>query len=185
MLEPMRAFIPRRATRCARAIRGLTLLEMAMILAVVAVLGALAVPAMGARLDRQRAQAAAEKLAGDLVEARFEAAQRGQVLTVRPQPGAAWCWAVATTSACDCHLAQACAIRVVGSADHPGVRLVAGQPVDLQPGGSAWSGMASGAATAVFETRRGERLRVAVSALGRPRVCAESGTWPRIPPCGG
>jgi type IV fimbrial biogenesis protein FimT len=162
---------------------GLTLLELAMVLAVAAILGALAVPSLSARLERQRTQAAAEKLAGDLAEARFEAARRGQPLSVWPQPGAAWCWAVATTAACDCRDAQACLIRTVRSTDHPGVRLMQGQAVRLDPLGSANGAEAGGTAAAVFETRRGERLRVTVSALGRAHVCAESGGWPRVPAC--
>jgi type IV fimbrial biogenesis protein FimT len=164
--------------------RGLTLLELAMVLAVAAILGALAAPSLSARLDRQRTHSAAKKLAGDLAEARFEAARRDQPLTVWTQPGATWCWAVATTAACDCRLAQAaCLIRTVRSSDHPGVRLMQGQTVRFDPAGSVNGGEAGGLAAAVFETRRGERLRVAVSALGRAHVCAESGTWAHVPAC--
>jgi Tfp pilus assembly protein FimT len=152
-------------------------------MAVLAVLGALAVPTLSARLERQRTQAAAEKLAGDLAEARFEAAQRGLPLTVWTQPGANWCWAVARSAGCDCHTAQNCLIRAVQSADHPGVRMTQGQMVRLDPGGTASGDVANGSAVTLFETRRGERLRVVVSALGRPRLCAESGTWPHLPAC--
>ncbi len=180
MLEPVSA---ERQRPPARRAQGVTLLELAMALAVVAILGALAVPSLGARMERQRTQAAAEKLAGDLAEARFEAAQRGLPLTVRSQAGSGWCWAVATTPTCDCHTGQACLIRAVRSTDHPGVRLTQGQAVQLDPGGSANAGAAGGATATVFETGRGERLRVAVSALGRPRLCAESGNWPHVPAC--
>jgi Tfp pilus assembly protein FimT len=152
-------------------------------MAVLAVLGALALPTLSARLDRQRTQAAAEKLAGDLAEARFEAAQRGLPLTVWTQPGANWCWAVASSAGCDCHTAQNCLIRTVRGADHPGVRMTQGQTVQLEPGGTASGGVANGSAATLFETRRGERLRVTLSALGRPRLCAESGTWPHLPAC--
>jgi prepilin-type N-terminal cleavage/methylation domain-containing protein len=163
--------------------RGLTLLELAMVMAVVAILGALAVPTLSARMERQRTQAAAEKLVGDLSEARFEAAQRGLPLTVWTQPGTNWCWAVATSAGCDCNAAQNCLVRTVKSADHPGVRMTQGQTVQLDPGGTAIGGVANGSVATLFETRRGERLRVMVSALGRPRVCAESGTWPHVPAC--
>jgi type IV fimbrial biogenesis protein FimT len=163
--------------------RGLTLLELSMVLAVVVVLGTLAIPSFSASLDRQRTQAAAEKLAGDLAEARFEAAQRGQALAVWSQAGADWCWAVATSPSCDCHGRAACLIRTVRSADHPGVRLTQGEAVQLEPGGSTGPGAAPGSGATLFETRRGERLRVAVSPLGRARVCAESGNWPRVPAC--
>jgi prepilin-type N-terminal cleavage/methylation domain-containing protein len=187
MLESMsaadRPSLPQRR-RSSGHPRGLTLLELAAVLAVAAILGALAVPSLSARLDRQRTQSAAEKLSGDLAEARFESARRDRPLTVWTQPGAAWCWAVATTAVCDCRLAQApCLIRTVRSTDHPGVLLMQGQVVRLDPAGSANGGEAGGLVAAVFETRRGERLRVAVSALGRAHVCAESGTWAHVPAC--
>ncbi len=160
--------------------RGLTLLELAMVLAVLAVLSALALPSMGARLDRQRAQSAAEGLAADLAEARFEAARRGQALFVHAEgQGADWCWAVATQAGCACGgSAAACQLRQVRAAEHRGVKLVQGLSVRVDPAGTAQQPH-----TALLETKRGERLRVEVSALGRSRVCAVSGTWPRIPGC--
>jgi len=79
----------------ARQRRGFTLLELMIGLAVLAVLATLAVPSMGSALQRQRLRAAAEHLAADLNEARFEATRRGQILHVLPRSGPAWCWAVA------------------------------------------------------------------------------------------
>ena len=158
--------------------RGLTLLELAMVLAVLAVLSALAVPSLAAHLERQRVQGAAEGLAADLIEARFEAARRGAPLYVETAAGADWCWSVATAPGCDCGQQQSCQVHRVRAADHRGTRLVQGLSVALQPIGAAQTPQA-----ALLETGRGERLRVEVSALGRPRVCAVSGTWPRIAPC--
>jgi type IV fimbrial biogenesis protein FimT len=63
-----------------RRYAGLTLIELCAVLAVLALLSALALPSLGHRLDRQRLHAAAETLAADLADARFEAARRGQPL---------------------------------------------------------------------------------------------------------
>jgi type IV fimbrial biogenesis protein FimT len=161
------------------SVRGLTLLELAITLAVLAVLGALALPNITERLSRQRLQSAAEMLAADLTDARFEAARRGQALHVLAQEGTAWCWAVAAAPGCACDQAQACQVHRVRAADHPGVRLLEGHALVLDPAGTT----PGGGTAAVFASPRGERLRVDVSALGRPRVCALQGAWPRLPAC--
>ncbi len=162
----------------ARSQRGLTLLELAITLAVLAVLGTLALPSMGARLQRQRLQFAAETWAADITDARFEAAQRGLTLYVQASAGDAWCWAVATTPGCSCGQPQACQLRRVTVADHPGVRLVQGPDISLGPDGLTISdGMAT------FESPGGQRVQVSVSPLGRPRLCAPTGAWPTMPAC--
>lgn len=161
--------------------RGLTLLEIAIALAVMAVLATLALPTLGARLDRARLQGAAEMLAADLSEARFEAAKRGGTLfveTAEAADGAAWCWAVATQAGCNCSQPQSCQLHSQRSSDHPGVKLTAGLSARMDP-----SGEAKATQSATLEGARGDRLRVEVSALGRPRICAEKGSWPRLPAC--
>jgi len=160
--------------------RGLTLLELVIVMAVLAVLSALALPSMGARLERQRAIGAAEGLAADLAEARFEAARRGQALFVRSSgQGADWCWAVATQSGCDCRDdLRSCQLHRVRASDHHGVRLVQGLDLRVDPGGGAQLPQ-----SALLETPRGERLRIDVTPMGRPRVCAVNASWPRVPAC--
>ena len=146
-----------------------------------AVLGAIALPGFGASLDRQRLQATAQALAADIAEARFEAARRGQTLHLNTDAGAAWCWSVSASAGCPCGQAQACQLRNVRAADHPGVQLVSAQSLRLEAEGAAQAG-----AAATLQSRRGERLRVDVSALGRTRVCAlagAAGAWPRLPSC--
>jgi type IV fimbrial biogenesis protein FimT len=160
---------------------GFTMVELALALAVLVILAALALPDIGRRMERQRLQAAAQGLAADLAEARFEAARQGQALFVEARADTAshWCWTVARSAGCDCTAAQACQVHAVRSADWRGVRLVEGLAVALQPGGTA----AGPQQAALLESTRGEQLRVEVSALGRARVCATRGTWPSMPAC--
>jgi type IV fimbrial biogenesis protein FimT len=157
---------------------GLTLLELIICVAVMAVLGVMALPGLGAQLEKQRLRSAAQSLIGDITEARFLAAQRGLPVHVQAQAGSPWCWGVSMSSGCDCGAAQACRIHAVTAASHPGVRLLQPMAVQMQPAGEALA-----SASTTFESGRGDRLRVDVSPQGRPRICALSGNWPQIPPC--
>ena len=150
--------------------RGVTLLELMAVLAVVAVLAALALPSMGALAQRHRLIGAAEALSADLAEARFEAARRGQTLHLQADAGPGWCWTIAAAPACGCDQAPAgCQIKAVHASDHAGVRLLDPLRARLEPDG------ASGATAATFESARGDRLRVELSPMGRPRICVPSG----------
>ncbi len=164
-----------------RRTRGLTLLELAVVMAVLVILAALAVPSLGARLERQRVQGAAEALAADLAEARFEAARRSVPLFVEASTGAEWCWAIATRAGCPCGDPQASACQLHGALakEHKGVRLVEGLAVRMDPAGTVPVAQA-----AAMETSRGDRLRIEVAPTGRSRVCVERGHWPRLPACG-
>lgn len=178
---------PPRTSRAGCA-RGLTLLELALAMAVLAILGALAVPSMATRLRAERLQAAAELYAADISDARHEAARRGQALHVEgraaasPAPGAqpAWCWSVAVSAGCPCGDAGAagtCRLKIVPANEHPGVSLVSSQPVVMQPDGQATPTLA-----AVFAA--GDReMHVQVSRFGRARLCDPAGKSSRVPRC--
>jgi type IV fimbrial biogenesis protein FimT len=146
---------------------GFTLLELVITLAVLAVLGTLALPSLGQRVDRARLAGVAEGLAADIAEARFEAARLGRSLHVQARDGTDWCWTVANAPGCGCAAAQACQLKTVQAADHPGVRLLEPFSLQLHPGGEADTQPAR------LEGRHGERLRVALTPLGRTRICSE------------
>ena len=166
--------------------RGVTLIELMMGLAVLAVLSALALPAMGSRLEHQRLAMAAETLAADLTEARFEAARRGlgmRMNAVAGPNGQHWCWAVAPATGsvlpdCACAQTRSCGHRSVAAMDHPGVKMSQGRQVLLAADGSAQT-----ATAAVFESRSGDRLQVDMLALGRARICSPTGMRGRYPAC--
>jgi type IV fimbrial biogenesis protein FimT len=157
---------------------GLTLLELVICVAVLAVLGMLALPGLGTQLERQRLRNAAQTLVGDITEARFLAAQRGQPVHVQAQDGPLWCWGISMSSACDCTTALACRIHAVPASSHTGIRLLNPMAVQLEP-----TGVVQAAASTTFESSHGDRLRVDVTPQGRARVCALSGAWPQLPAC--
>jgi type IV fimbrial biogenesis protein FimT len=180
---------------------GLTLLELAATLAVLAALVAMAVPSMASALQRHRLVATAEHLVADVAESRHEAARTGQPLHLLPQPGADWCWAVATDPGCDCRATAAtapasaaaaaaaataaeaathagCALRRSSTADHRGVQLVAATPARIDPQGTAVP-----VQLAVLSAGPDLALRVDLLAVGRARVCAPQAPVTGVQPC--
>ncbi len=140
------------------------------VLAVLAVLVAMALPPSAALLQRQRLTAAAEALAGDLAEARFEAARRGLVLHIASSGGPAWCWSVAVSAGCDCsELPSSCAWKAVRAADYPGVRLQEPLQARIDPSGSG------APASATLASPRGDLLQVDLTPMGRARICVPGG----------
>jgi type IV fimbrial biogenesis protein FimT len=160
-----------------RRSRGLTLLEMMVALAIVAVLTTLALPSFGSMMSRQRLKAAAEQMAVDLAELRQQAVQRQQPMHLQLSGGAQWCYALAVASGCDCRVPQACQLKTVRAQDHPGVELLPGQDLRVDPHGAAGPG------GALLQGSDGARLRVSLSPLGRPKVCAAQTAVPGFAAC--
>ena len=168
---------------------GFTLLEVMATLAVLAVLCALALPTLAGRMQHERLAGAAQALADDLTEARFEAAKRGHSFYVQAGSGTSahdWCWAVATTPACDCAVAPGtddgvspCALKSVHAADHAGVRMLTGWQARLDADGSLHGqGLDQGPGRGrglTLSAAAGEQLRVQISPTGRTAVCLPSG----------
>lgn len=163
-----------------RRARGLTLIELMIGLGICAVLMSLAVPSFQAYLQRNRLKAAAQGLEIDLREARYESARRSQPMHLVFKPGADWCYAIATSPDCDCQVQQACRLRTVRGRDLRGVHLLQAQDLRFDPasGTASLSGMA-----AVLQAGQPERVKVSVSALGRPSVCVMDGSLPPLPGC--
>ena len=133
-----------------------------------------------AAADRARLRHAAETLAADLTEARFESAQLGKPLYLDVQPGPGWCWAVTSAPGCRCGVAQACQLKTVSEIDNAGVQLAEAHAISFDPTGTL---QATGGSDALLQSRRGERLRVSVSALGRASICAPDGVVPGYAAC--
>jgi type IV fimbrial biogenesis protein FimT len=163
--------------------RGLTLIELMLALGVVAVLASLAVPAYGHMMAWQRLKAAAENMAVDLAELRLQAAQRGVALHLQVTPGADWCYSMTVASGCDCRVPQPCQMKTVRAKDHPGVLLVEAQNYLFEPHTGLSNAFGGGAVGALLQSTDGRQLRVAVSPLGRPRVCAPGAALPGYAPC--
>lgn len=163
---------PRVASPAARRPRGFTLIELMFAVALLALLATLALPPVAGTLARYRLKAAAEHLAHDLAELRFESAQRGVPLHLRFDRGESWCYALAAASPCGCRSGGTCRIKAVSGADFPGVRLVEAQDAQFRPEAAAEVETEGGA---LLQGADGSQLRVALTRLGRPKVCAPGG----------
>lgn len=166
--------------------QGLTLIELMIGLAILAVLLSLAVPSFQAYLQRQRLKAAALTLEVDLREARHEAVRRGAPLYLAWSGGSSsadWCYAIATQADCPCTdtgPAPACALKRVRASDLKGLSVQKVQDLRLDPGSGLTDQVGP---AAVWQTRAGDRVQVAMTALGRPQVCMLEGTLQPLQAC--
>ena len=150
---------------------GITLIEVLVGLALLVVLGVMAVPSWAEFQERQRLKAVAETLASSLNLARSEALAQQQFTYVQlsGQGGERWCYAVSTTQNCDCQAACATTQKVEGQ-QWPGVALSSSSRKSFR---FNWkNGSATGAnGTAMFVgLQGGQRLCVVLSNLGRVRI---------------
>jgi type IV fimbrial biogenesis protein FimT len=158
---------------------GLTLIETMVAIAIVAVLATLAVPSFGSQLARSHLKAAAERMAADLAEARFESSRRGVPVHVHFEAGAQWCYSVATADPCACASTQACQLRRAEGKEHKGVVLERASDLHFEP----THGSAAAVTAATLRNARGEALRVEMTRLGRAKVCAPDHGLPGYPAC--
>ncbi|NRF70206.1 prepilin-type N-terminal cleavage/methylation domain-containing protein [Aquincola sp. S2] len=161
--------------------RGLTLIELMIAIAILAVLGTLAAAPMAAWAARQRVQAAAAHLVADVAEARHEAARRGQVLRVNFTQGSAWCYAITVDSAARCDNAgHPAVLKRVSTKDHPGVIITLAETFELD----GRSGAALQAPASVqLTSSRGDVLQVRMGRLGRASVCSPDGLIKGVAHC--
>jgi prepilin-type N-terminal cleavage/methylation domain-containing protein len=160
--------------------RGLTLVELMVAVAMLAVLGVMAGPPMGNMMARHRVQAAAAQLGVDLGDSRYEATRRGGKVYVNFQNGSDWCYVITSDPAATCATESDRVFKRVRAKQYPGVALNAAQPIVFD--------VASGLGPAVpalvqLSSARGDLVTVQVSLLGRAKVCTPDGALKTLPHC--
>lgn len=163
--------------------RGLTLIELMMTVAILAILLLVGVPSFNDFLAKGRLVGAAEALAQDLQLARSEALRSNAAVTLGLVSGNAWCYgSVPGNVACDCNAPNACTLRRVGSADYRGVTMgaptFAGNAVTF----TAQPGPTNAGAVEFTHTSAGT-LRVSLGAGGQVSVCSTSGALSHLRAC--
>ena len=160
--------------------RGLTLVELMVAIAMLAVLGVMAGPSIGGMLARQRVQAAAMQLSTDLGDTRLEANRRGGKVYVNFQNGADWCYVISFDAAATCTSGGERVLKSVRAKQHPGVTLNNVQQIVFDGA----TGMGPPVPAVVqLASARGDQVNVQVSLLGRTRACNPDGALKALPRC--
>ena len=164
---------------------GFTLLELAVVMAITIVLGAVALPSFSGLVARQRLKSVAHGLQADIALARQEAGRSGQVVHLMFHPGPKWCYALSAGIGVDCRQAVAAPgngiLKVVRAADHAGTTLVEASAMAIDPR-SGTSLLAEGHAR-FASPQAGQQLQVQLGRLGRASVCAPDTPVPGTPAC--
>ena len=154
---------------------GVTLVELLVALAIVAILAVVAIPFLGHYLDMRRIEGAAQAIHADVILARQHAISEQAPVTLVFQSGANWCTGITTASTCNCTNAGSCNLGQTLGASYGDVNL-------------SLSGFSSGS-QAIFSSSRGvlstagtvtlaigsNSVNVELNQMGVPRLCSANG----------
>lgn len=155
---------------------GFTLMEVAVVMAVAAILLAVAVPNYNRMRERQRMRLAAETLIQDLQLARSQSSKVGATFFSFKHDGKAWCWGANSAAPCDC-MKERCNVVSQHSRDWPGIWLVYASDAQFEPS----LGRAIEYGPTEFSTLHGGQVRVQLNTLGRASQCGKDS--PKSTPC--
>ena len=163
--------------------RGLTLIELMVTVAIVAILAAIAMPAFTTYIDRTRVIGAAEALAQDLQLAKSESVRTNGAVSVSFATGTPWCYGMVNSSTpCNCATTNSCTLRQVNSSEFTGVTLSA---QSFTSGGTTFSpirGLADGGSVTFAGASSGS-LKVNLTASGQVTICSVSGSLSKYSAC--
>lgn len=162
---------------------GVTLIETMIVIAIIGILAAMAVPSFNEQMKQQRVEGAAEELVAALQNAKAEAIKRNAFVGIAFSPAtkdathSTWCYgmtppAATAAATCDCTVANSCLTgSVVQSSDFNGITVnfnAAGSRVFNPLRGTGTSG------TIRFSAGNNKTLGVTTSPLGRIRICKDT-----------
>jgi type IV fimbrial biogenesis protein FimT len=187
--------VPRRGRRDRAG--GLTLIELLVTLAVLAILIVVGVPSMAEMVTRHRLKTAAQAFVDDLQWSRSEAIRRNAEVYLMIDSGA-WCYSIATVRDCTCGATDrtrtaSCTqpteapplLKVVAGDAFPGVR-IADHTFNRSAPMAAFEprrALALQSGSLTLASDQGAELRVILSLLGRVRLCSPGGSLWGYPPC--
>lgn len=199
------------AGKCRSA--GLTVVELVVAVALVAIVVSLAAPSFTRMIDMQRLRGTHDQIVTDLQFARSEAVQRGVPVHVRVQPqsaGAPSCYVVFTDTfrnfspACDCHVLDSERHATCSSVNTKPLRTVVMVParkVQLRSAGASdrvgFDPITGGVLLSIGDSGdpapstfwvesfldATRKLQTRVELTGRPSTCAPAGSNIHLPPC--
>lgn len=158
---------------------GVTLIELMTTVTVLAILVALAVPAMGDFVEKRRLIGAAEEIYNQLQFARSEAIKQSTDIFVNVNTGT-WCVGINDGAACDCSggdcnipIGGVDVMKVVNGNDFQNIA-IATTLADFRFDNVRGT-VPGGGPTVTVTSPRGWEIRVITSTLGRVRMCSPAG----------
>lgn len=158
---------------------GMTLIEILMVIAVVAIMATAGLPSLQGMIERQHLRGAANALYTDMLNARMEAIRRNVPVSMSFATDAdsgQWCVGLSDHGPCDCLLAADCTLageppRIMHSRDFGRVALT----TNFSPQHTATFRPARATANAgtASLTVNGRRVEIRLSSLGRARICSD------------
>ncbi len=148
------------------------MIELLVVLLIVAILAAAAVPIYQSYLDESRIKGASEGLYHSLILARTEAIKQQANITVVFQTGASWCYGATTASTCDCTIAAACNLGQSSYTEYRGVSLSLTGIVNKVTF-EGYRGEVTPSGTIGFSSSS-NTIDVSLNPLGRAGICSDN-----------
>lgn len=164
---------------------GMTLLELMIVVIIVAILAAIAVPSFSDYILTQRAKGAAEGLTAALQNAKAESVKTNSVISIVFKPSAtgtahtSWCYGMTITGSatCDCTASPTtCATGSVVDGDTYKDVTMTFNGSDLRSFEPVRGGANGTQASVLFAAGNNKDLGVRLSTIGRISLCRPTGT---------
>lgn len=161
---------------------GLTLMELVITIAVVAILAVASVPVYTDYIETNRLKAASEAIYSSSTQARSEALKQQAAMLVMVTSGGSWCVGVTTASTCNCGTPGNCNLGTISGSEYPGTSLSLNgivTNVGFSVGGDR--GLVTPSGTLTLTATNGDAISIVINKMGFPRLC--SATVSGYQPC--
>jgi len=157
---------------------GFTLIELMVVVSILAILLAVAVPSFSGMVQRGRLKAVAEEHIGHLYMAKAEALKTGQPIYYSVKSGAGQCYGFKKAAACDCAEtsgATLCDLLRIPVDPNTGVTMSSSYAASDIAGFEPVRGSALLPGIVTWTNAQGSVLKTGVSVLGRVFTCSPAG----------